>query len=165
LTSRGLTVQVWWNDMILQQDVQDQHRWKLTASGQYSSKFAAFFVGTIKFAPWRQVYKTWAPLRCKFFIWLALNNRCWMADRLAKRGLPHPAACPFCDQAEETICWIICCWSCTEVCNCRPIFSQDLSCSKDSSFLTAVQQPTFTGSSSHTNWTYPSIYKYATMVM
>jgi len=26
-----------------------------------------------------------------------------MADRLAKRGLPHPEACPLCGQAEETI--------------------------------------------------------------
>jgi len=24
-------------------------------------------------------------------------------------------------------CWIICCWSCTEVCSCRPIFSQGCS--------------------------------------
>jgi len=27
----------------------------------------------------------------------------WTADKLAKRGLPHPAARPLCDQAEETI--------------------------------------------------------------
>ena len=26
-----------------------------------------------------------------------------LADRLAKRGLPHPERCPLCDQAEETI--------------------------------------------------------------
>ena len=38
----------------------------------------------------------------RFFIWLAVHNRCWTADR-AKRGLPHPSACPLCDQAEETI--------------------------------------------------------------
>ena len=24
------------------------------------------------------------------FIWLAIRNRCWTADRLQKRGLPHP---------------------------------------------------------------------------
>ncbi|WVZ63192.1 hypothetical protein U9M48_012845 [Paspalum notatum var. saurae] len=44
-----------------------------------------------------------APLRCKFFAWLAIKNRVCTADRLAKRGLPHPAVCPLCDQAEETI--------------------------------------------------------------
>jgi hypothetical protein len=37
----------------------------------------------------------------KLFIWLAIYNRCWTADRLDKRG--HPPACPLCDQAEETI--------------------------------------------------------------
>ena len=53
--------------------------------------------------PWKRIWKTWAPLRCKIFIWLAVKNRCWTADRLAKRGLPHPAVCPHCDQAEESI--------------------------------------------------------------
>jgi hypothetical protein len=39
---------------------------------------------------------------CKFFLWLAENNRCWTVDRLAKRGLPHPEVCPLCDQVDET---------------------------------------------------------------
>jgi hypothetical protein len=43
------------------------------------------------------------PLRCRFFAWLALRNRCWTSDRLARRGLDHQEACPFCDQAEESI--------------------------------------------------------------
>ena len=37
-------------------------------------------------------------------MWLAAHNRCWTADRLARQGLPHPAAwCLLCDQAEENI--------------------------------------------------------------
>ena len=89
----------------MQQEVPDQIRWKLSQNGVYSSKsaYAAFFVGTIKFAPWRRIWKSWAPLRCKFFIWLAINNRCWTADRLAKRGLPHHEVCPLSDQEEENI--------------------------------------------------------------
>jgi len=69
--------------------------WKLTNSGLYSSKSAynAFFLGSIRFAPWKHIWESWAPLRCKFFVWLAIKNRCWTADRLAKHGLPHPAAC------------------------------------------------------------------------
>ena len=35
-------------------------------------------------------------------MWLAIRNRCWTADRLQKRGLPHPERCPPCDQEEET---------------------------------------------------------------
>jgi hypothetical protein len=37
------------------------------------------------------------------FIWLAVKDRCWTANRLANRGLPHPARCPLCDQDEESI--------------------------------------------------------------
>uniref|UniRef100_A0A452YPI7 Reverse transcriptase zinc-binding domain-containing protein n=1 Tax=Aegilops tauschii subsp. strangulata TaxID=200361 RepID=A0A452YPI7_AEGTS len=34
--------------------------------------------------------------------WLANLDRCWTADRLARRNLPHPPCCPLCDQAPET---------------------------------------------------------------
>jgi hypothetical protein len=81
---RALTVQVledYFNiwDLVegvaLQQEVPDHFRWTSTQSGTYTSKsaYAAFFVGTIKFAPWKRIWKSWAPLRCKFFIWLAIN--------------------------------------------------------------------------------------------
>jgi hypothetical protein len=36
-------------------------------------------------------------------MWQVINNRCWTADMLAKRGLPHPSVCPLCDQEAETI--------------------------------------------------------------
>jgi len=93
------------DDLALQHDTPGQHRWRLIESSSYTSKsaYTFFFTGTIKFAPWRRIWKRWAPLRYKFFIWLAVKNRCWTAYRLAKRGLPHPASCPLCDQAEETI--------------------------------------------------------------
>jgi len=91
--------------VVLQQNVADHYKWKLTQHGSYSSKSAyeAFFMGSIKFGPWKRVWKTWAPPRCRFFIWLVLHNRVWTAVRLARRNLPHPEACPFCDQEEETI--------------------------------------------------------------
>lgn len=89
----------------LQEGIPDQHVWKLTDSGSYTSKSAyrAFFVGTVRFAPWKRIWNSWAPLKCKFFVWLAIYNRCWTADRLAKRGLPHRDACPLYDQADEMI--------------------------------------------------------------
>lgn len=100
-------IQIWdqVEGIILQQGVPDMHKWDLTQSGEYSSKsaYAAFYFGSIRFAPWKRVWKSWAPLRCKFFIWLVFKNRCWTADRLAKRGLSHPETCPLCDQEEETI--------------------------------------------------------------
>uniref|UniRef100_A0A8R7UVR8 Reverse transcriptase zinc-binding domain-containing protein n=1 Tax=Triticum urartu TaxID=4572 RepID=A0A8R7UVR8_TRIUA len=50
-----------------------------------------------------QIWKSRAPNSCKFFVWLAARNRCWTTDRLQRRQLPHPSACPFCDQAQEMI--------------------------------------------------------------
>ena len=90
---------------ILHPEIPDQYRWKLTQDGSYTSKsaYAAFFEGTIKFGSWRRIWKTWAPPRCKFFIWLVFHNRVWTADRLVRRNLPHPEACPLCDQGDETI--------------------------------------------------------------
>lgn len=32
-----------------------------------------------------------------------VHNRCWTADWLSPRGLPHPESCPLCDQEQETI--------------------------------------------------------------
>jgi hypothetical protein len=49
------------------------------------------------------IRKTFAPPRCRFFAWLVAKRRCWTADRLRSRGLPHPDRCVLCDQHEETI--------------------------------------------------------------
>lgn len=42
-------------------------------------------------------------LNAIFFMWLVAHNPCWTADRLARRGLPHPDKCPLCDQEYECI--------------------------------------------------------------
>uniref|UniRef100_A0A0A9G816 Reverse transcriptase zinc-binding domain-containing protein n=1 Tax=Arundo donax TaxID=35708 RepID=A0A0A9G816_ARUDO len=42
-------------------------------------------------------------MKCKLFLWLAIRNRCWTADRLARRGLDHPERCPLCDQMDEDV--------------------------------------------------------------
>lgn len=56
--------------LVLHQGVPDQYRWKFTQPGSYSSKsaYAAFFLGPIRFAPWERIWKSWAPLCCKFSI-------------------------------------------------------------------------------------------------
>jgi hypothetical protein len=60
-------------------------------------------MGSIKFEPWKRLWKSWTPQKCKLFLWLAIRNKCWTADRLHKYGLPYPEVCPLCDQEEETI--------------------------------------------------------------
>lgn len=83
----------------------DQLRWSWEKDGQFSARsaYAAGFA-TMHVSP--TAVFTWisnAPLRCRFFAWLALRNRVWTSDRLAKRGLPHQNACPLCDQGDEDI--------------------------------------------------------------
>jgi hypothetical protein len=89
----------------LNEDIPDRHIWRFSSSGQYTAKSAydALFQGAISFQPFERIWKSWAPPKCKFFMWLAAHNRCWTADRLARRGLPHPEQCLLCDQHEENI--------------------------------------------------------------
>jgi len=89
----------------LQEGNSDKHIWRLSSSGVYTAKSAydALFEGAISFAPYERIWKSWAPPKCRFFMWLAAHNRCWTADRLARRGLTHPDRCLLCDQEEENI--------------------------------------------------------------
>ena len=93
------------SSVTVQSGVPDRHFWRLSASGQYSAKSAydATFQGSILFDAWERSWKTWAPPKCSFFLWLVAHNRCWTADRLAKRNLPHLSLYLLCEQEEENI--------------------------------------------------------------
>ncbi|KAK1652343.1 hypothetical protein QYE76_070148 [Lolium multiflorum] len=78
--------------------------WTLTLNGCYSAKSAykAQFMAALPCPFGNIVWKTWAPPKCRFFAWLAVQNRLWTADRLAKRGWPHPTTCQLCRCCPET---------------------------------------------------------------
>jgi hypothetical protein len=42
----------------------------------FSSKSCCtvLFMGSIKFKPWKRLWKSWAPQKCKLFLWLAIRN-------------------------------------------------------------------------------------------
>jgi hypothetical protein len=74
---------------------------KLNEFYSAQSAYQRFFVGSTSFEPCKlTVWMSWAPLRCKFFLWL---DRCWTADKLARQGLPYQPCCPLCDHKEEDI--------------------------------------------------------------
>jgi exonuclease III len=83
----------------------DRLLWRWTTDAQYSSKscYEFLFQGSLLSSSWKLTWRTWAPPRVKFFVWLACQDRCWTGERLARRGLQHPTRCPLCDQAEETM--------------------------------------------------------------
>ena len=99
----NLWVQI--HDFQLDNDLEDTITWTTSANGVYSAKSAyrAQFLGTIHTDMNRLVWKVWAPPKTKFFAWLALQNRVWTADRLARRGRPNCGLCPLCKRAPETI--------------------------------------------------------------
>jgi hypothetical protein len=74
-------------DWVLEPDQEDKHSWRLSNSGLYSAKsaYTGFFLGATTFKPWERIWKSWAPSKCKFFMWLVAHDRCWTTDRLAKR--------------------------------------------------------------------------------
>jgi hypothetical protein len=83
----------------------DRLLWKWTASGTYtaSSCYLATFHGSTTCYSWKLIWRTWAPPKVKFFHWLANQDRCWTAERLARHGLPHHPRCLLCDQAPESM--------------------------------------------------------------
>ena len=48
------------------------------------------------------IWSACAPPKCKFFSWLAVQDRIWTADRLRARGWPHNATCSLCRRCLET---------------------------------------------------------------
>lgn len=88
----------------LQPSQEDRITWKLIAHGEYttSSAYKAQFIGCSSALRIASIWKAWAPLNCKFFAWLILQNRVWSSDRLARRGWPHSTSCPLCRMTMET---------------------------------------------------------------
>jgi hypothetical protein len=78
--------------------------WTRTSSGDYSAKSAykMQFEGGIFSSFPKTVWKVWAPSRCKFFLWLLLQNRVWTADRLLIREWPNSYVCQLCFRNLET---------------------------------------------------------------
>uniref|UniRef100_A0A8I6X6V4 Reverse transcriptase zinc-binding domain-containing protein n=1 Tax=Hordeum vulgare subsp. vulgare TaxID=112509 RepID=A0A8I6X6V4_HORVV len=83
----------------------DKLVWNWTANDVYSARscYRATFHRSMTCRSWKLIWKVWAPPKVKFFHWLANQDRCWTAERLARRGLHHHPRCLLCDQEPETI--------------------------------------------------------------
>lgn len=78
--------------------------WRWSPCGTYTARSAykMFFKGATRFAGSQAMWKAWAPLKVKFFTWLAARKRIWTADRQHRHRLQDQSVCPLCDQELET---------------------------------------------------------------
>jgi hypothetical protein len=67
------------------EDVMGEIDWSLALSGKYSpeSAYKAQFFEASSSPVSAKVWKIWAPPKIKFFAWLIVQNKLWMADREA----------------------------------------------------------------------------------
>ena len=77
---------------------------EVTESGIYTaaSAYEAQFLGSTREVHLNSIWRTWAPPKCKLFVWLILQERVWTSDRLARRGWEHSPDCLLCHQTLET---------------------------------------------------------------
>ncbi|BAS99147.1 Os06g0681050 [Oryza sativa Japonica Group] len=81
----------------------DEIRWKLTGDGKFSaaSAYDVFFIAAEDCPYGELLWRSRAPSRVRFFMWLALKDRCLTADNLAKRNWPHDPLCSLCQREDE----------------------------------------------------------------
>jgi hypothetical protein len=74
---------------------EDEIFWTRTSDASYSARsaYGIQFDGSIESSFPTTVWRVWAPSRCKFFMWLLLQNRVWTADRLLLREWPNNYFC------------------------------------------------------------------------
>ncbi|WVZ65126.1 hypothetical protein U9M48_014539 [Paspalum notatum var. saurae] len=67
-------------EMSLQPSVQDRLVWRWSQNGEFSvrSAYLAMHAGSLSFPELSLIWKTWAPLRVKIFLWLAWRRRHWI---------------------------------------------------------------------------------------
>lgn len=92
------------HDLVLDDTQEDKITWRFTADGQYSaqSAYALQLEGTTKCRTTTLTWKTKAPPKCRFFLWLLLKDRIWTAACLQQRGWPNEYFCQLCLRSLET---------------------------------------------------------------
>lgn len=92
------------SEFSLEEHAEDEITWKHANDGQYSTvtAYSAQFLGMVHSPMDHTVWKVWAPSKVKFFAWLAIQDRIWTADRLARRGWPNCQLCPLCKREQES---------------------------------------------------------------
>lgn len=93
-------LQVWQHlcDVDLNPFQVDHFVWKWSSNGKYSasSTYYVFFNGLMSLLGAKDLWRTRAPPKVKFFFWLALHRRLWMAECHKRHGLQDSDECIMC---------------------------------------------------------------------
>jgi hypothetical protein len=98
-----------WNEILrIQRDpmAQDEFTWMGSKSGAYTAKdtYLMLCQGSIKCCYATLIWGSYAPLKCKIFMWLAIRYRLWTSERRFRHGLQEQSeACFTCLQEEDTV--------------------------------------------------------------
>jgi hypothetical protein len=88
----------------------DRFVWHWTADGQYSvhSTYRAYFVGWTSMAGAVGLWRAAAPLKVKYFFWIALHGRLRTGERRKRHDLQPDATCALSDQLDEATDHLLC---------------------------------------------------------
>lgn len=84
----------------------DAFVWPWSSAGIYSasSAYRLMTQGPTRMSGAMNIWRSWAPLKCKIFCWLALQHRLWTSDRRARHGLQdNPSPFYTCLQDEDNM--------------------------------------------------------------
>ncbi|KAI5016341.1 hypothetical protein ZWY2020_006192 [Hordeum vulgare] len=103
------------NQTHLSTTIRDSITWKLTTDGAYTARSAYLFQfeGMINYSLYTLIWRTWAPPKCKTFLWMAMQGKILTADVLLLRGWDNNYFCPLCIRCLETATHLLseCSWS------------------------------------------------------
>ncbi|KAE8791162.1 hypothetical protein D1007_34420 [Hordeum vulgare] len=90
--------------------IRDSIAWKLTTDVTYSARSAYLFQFEcmINYNLYTSIWRTWAPPKCKIFLWMAMQKKILTADVLLLRGWDNNYFCPLCICCLETAAHLLC---------------------------------------------------------
>lgn len=68
---------------------------------------SCIFIGQYSTLDAKVMWKAHAPNKCKFFMWLAVYDRCWTADRRKVHNLQATNTCALCSIGDETTTYLL----------------------------------------------------------
>jgi hypothetical protein len=65
------------SDLVLQPDIEDRHIFSIASDDLYSARTAynGLFYGSRAFVHHKQIWRSWAPSKCRFFLWMVAQNK------------------------------------------------------------------------------------------